>query len=128
MVETKWATFEDQVRDIATHIFGKKCEQAQLAGVNFDGIVKISPDRWTVVESTQNHTLDKVRGDINRLTAARNALWSQGIYCQPFLVMQREPTPAMIAQATGSHVTIAKVDSFAALFLEYERYRIARLK
>lgn len=128
MAETKWASFEEQVRDIATHIFGKKCEQAQFAGVNFDGVIKMSADRWVVVESTTNHTLDKVRGDINRLTAARNALWTQGVFCQAFLVLQRDPTPAMQAQAEVSHVTISKVDSFAALFLEYERYRIARLK
>lgn len=75
-----------------------------------------------------DHTLDKVRGDINRLTTARNALWQQGTYCQPFLVLKRDPTPAMNALAESAHVTIAKVDSFAALFLEFERYRIARLK
>jgi hypothetical protein len=127
MGETKWATFEDQVRDIAGHIFGKKCQPKTIAGVNFDGVIEISKDRWVIVETTLNHTLDKVRGDINRLTMARNALWRDGIYCESFMIMQREPTKAMVEAAETVPATIAKVDSFAALFIEYERYRIARL-
>jgi hypothetical protein len=127
VAETRWANFEDQVRDIASRIFGKRCRRERIAGVDFDGFIEESSDRVTLVEATTQFNLDKVRGDINRLTAARNVLWQKGKYCRPFLILQRDPTQSMTDLCDESHVKVMSVSSFAALFIEYERYRLERL-
>lgn len=97
MGETRWALFEDQVRDIASKVYGKPCTKENISGTDFDGVIRIGKDQVVLVESTVRFDLAKVREDITRVMLARQYFLQQGIYCKPFIVLQREPADPGIA-------------------------------
>jgi|SRR5271156_6703947 len=86
MAKKQWASFEDRVRDIAAHIWGRPCLPKQVGGVNIDGVVILEPEIHLFVEITENKTIAKVREDIIKLRTAKSAALARGI---TFLTIQR---------------------------------------
>lgn len=127
-MKLRWQDFEDQVRDIATHVYGRLCKPGRLVGSDIDGIVDISKTDVVLIEITTDFTLGKVRSDINKLVNVRNGLFLDKKFARCVIVVQRAPTTAMREGAEANNVDIFEVSEFAAQFLEYERYRIARLE
>lgn len=127
-MQPKWRDFEHQVRDIASRIYARPCEPENIAGVDLDGVVKTAEDQRVLVEITTNFTLDKVRGDVNKLVLARNHLYSKGIQSRSWVVVSQNPTKAMQDAGRSNFIEVVSVSSFAAAFIEYERYRTTRLE
>ena len=73
-MKPKWLSFEDQVRDIASLTYGRRCDPGRIAGADIDGIVDNDELSKTLIEITTNTTLEKVRSDIVKLTGVRGAL------------------------------------------------------
>ena len=128
MVALRWSNFEDQVRDIASSVFGKACHTENIAGVAFDGVIDEAEDRKIVVEISVRKDLNKVREGIVRITAAKNALWLKGIYCQGYIVLESDPTQSMLDMAKSAFVKVLSISSFAAILIEYEVYRTDRIR
>lgn len=122
----KWQKTEDQVRALATLIFGKPVKPGRLAGVNFDGLLELNELETIAIEVSEQKDLDKVRQGVTRLQLARQALSSEGVVLRGYIVLTREPTQAMLEAATAARVTVASISQFSALFFEFARYREAR--
>jgi hypothetical protein len=121
--------FEEKVRQTACLLWNRSAEKERIAGVNYDCVLKMSAGRWTVVEATIEHNLEKVRSDINRLSMARNSLFSnQNIVSDCYLVLQKPPTPAMADAGKELHVKVVSFSRFEKQFFDYDSYKNARLK
>jgi hypothetical protein len=127
-VQVRWKTFEDQARDVAGHVFGRPCHPRQIAGSDIDGVIDLAPNHLILIEATVNHTVEKVRTDLVKLTNVRNALMLKGVFARCIVVTQKLPTPGMAKGSEENNIEVISIDQFAAMFLEYERYRIARLQ
>ena len=126
MIEAKWKTFEDQVRGIASLIFGRDCSPARIAGVNFDGVVNLNELELIAIEASIQFNLDKVRQGITRLTLARQTLSADAILLRGYIILGREPTQAMLEAAAAAKLHVMSVSQLAATYFEFPRYREAR--
>lgn len=127
MAQPGWKTLEEQVRGIATLVFGKACEPDRIAGVNFDGVVYRSEFETIAIEISKQFDLDKVRQGIGRLGLARQTLVAEGIVLRGYIVLLKIPTQAMTDAADAVKITVLSVGQFGALFFHFPQYRDARL-
>lgn len=126
MVQPRWKTFEEQVRGIASLIYGAPCEPSRIAGTNFDAV--IDRDLETIViEITRQFDVDKVRQGVTRLTLARQALATEGILLRGFIILERPPTPAMIEAANSARFFVGSSGQFASQFFQFPIYKNARI-
>lgn len=125
-MKARWSKFEDQVRDIASMLYGRPCEPGRVAGNDIDGIVKIDDTQWVLIEITINFTLAKVRDDLGKLLLARSALFQKGILSRGVVVVNETPTRAMLEGAKENNLSIVSHNELAAEFFEYPRYAFAR--
>ena len=125
-MKPRWKNFEEQVREIASLIYARPCEPGRIAGNDIDGIVENDSFTRTLIEITVNCTLEKVRADINKLVLARNSLFGSGILSRALVVIDKEPTTAMLEGGASNNVTVLNHNQLAAQFIEYERYRQCR--
>lgn len=127
-MKPRWKSFEEQVRDIASHLYARPCEPDRIAGNDIDGVVSIDDTTKNLIEITVNCTLEKVRTDIAKLIIARSALFQNGILSRRIIVLDKEPTQAMLNGGRDNNIAVVSVSQLAAEFFHYERYRFARLK
>jgi hypothetical protein len=98
-----------------------------IAGVKFDCVLEIAWDHLVIVEITRNVTLDKVRGDINRLALARTSCFTQeNIYVEAFIVLDGPVTDAMFKAGTDVKVKIADKGAFQRFFFDHKLYSMTR--
>ncbi|MES3048094.1 NACHT domain-containing protein [Sphingomonas faeni] len=125
-MKPRWSKFEDQVREIASLLYGRPCAPGRVAGNDIDGIVQIDETQWVLIEITINFTLQKVRDDLGKLLLARSALFQKGILSRGVVVVNEKPTNAMLEGAKENNFSIVSHDELAAEFFEYPRYSFAR--
>ncbi|MCK6592999.1 MAG: hypothetical protein L6Q76_36055, partial [Polyangiaceae bacterium] len=87
-----WAALEAKVRKIAAAIWGVPCVAETISGVRIDGICRITPERFVLVEVTERRDLDKVRTDILKLDTCRRAFAADSIFAECYMVTDEEPT------------------------------------
>lgn len=122
----RWQDFETQVRDIATRIYARQCTPTSIAGNDIDGFIEERNDSYVLFEITIENRLGKVRDDINNLILARNTLFQRGIESRLFMILNFDPTKAMLEAGEAAHVEVMSVSQLAARFIAYENYRFAR--
>lgn len=121
-----WKYFENGARATAEYIWNSTATAEQIAGVNFDCVLKPSPDYWVLVEVTENETLSKVRSDITKLAVARCALFSKQIYCRCYVVLNEAPTSAMRNAGKDNNVEVMDFHELEAMFINFNLYTTAR--
>lgn len=117
-----WKKLEDFVRSIAALKFGRPCSAEHVNGVDVDGLIHLSADDKVLVEITENMTLGKVREDIVKAASVRAGYLNSGISCKAYVVMDGDPTPAMVEQGTASRVNVLSVKQFESEFFNYSAY------
>ena len=117
-----WKALEGYVRSVASLRYGATCQAEHIAGVDVDGVVRISAGELVLVEITEEMNLGKVRGDITKIVTVRLGLLTQGVSCKAFVVMTDEPTPSMVEAGAASHVTVLSAKNFANEFFNYDAY------
>jgi len=127
-MKKRWQDFEDQVRDIASRIYAKPCKPAHVGGSDVDGVILVDKANTLLIEITVNSTIEKVRGDLNKLVNVRNALFMKGNFARCMIVLDREPTTSMLQEGDGVNIDVISHNQLAASFIEYARYRSARLQ
>ncbi|MDQ0251599.1 hypothetical protein J2W22_003687 [Sphingomonas kyeonggiensis] len=125
-MKKEWTNFENQVRDIASVVFGRPCSKQHIAGVDLDGFIDLQDGSVVCIEITVRNDLKKVREDISKLNSVKNHFLSKGVLARSYIVLDDDPTASMIETAEGQRIIACSISSFAALFFEYERYRVAR--
>lgn len=125
-MKKRWQNFEEQVRDIASRIHAKACAPARIAGSDIDGVIELDNVTRLLIEITVNCTLEKVRSDLTKLVNVRNALFAEGILSKCMIVIDRDPTTAMIEGGSANKIDVISHNELAAAFIDYERYRSTR--
>ena len=124
----KWATFEERVREIAQHIWGRPCKPGRIGGVNVDGVVPLGPEIINLIEITEERSLGKVRGDIVKLQTAKAAALTEGRLARCFCVLNGQVTEAMREAATPHHIQVVSIDDFTKHFFAFDDYHSVRLR
>ncbi|MFT3668466.1 MAG: hypothetical protein QM795_07755 [Pseudoxanthomonas sp.] len=119
---TSWKELEAFVRSLAALRFNAPCQSEAVSGVNVDGVVHLGAHELILVEITEEFTLDKVRGDIQKIASVRMGQLLKGVSCKAFVVLPRDPTPGMAQQGSDSAVTVLSVKSFESEFFDYGSY------
>lgn len=117
-----WKQLEDYVKALATLKFGAPCQREHISGVDVDGVVHISADELVLIEITENFTLEKVRSDVLKISAARFAQLQAGVSCRAYVVMDGDPTSSMTELGTASKVQVLSAQQFESAFFNYESY------
>lgn len=128
MAEARWKTFEDKARGIASLVFGMPCQPGQISGTNFDGVSALNALETVVLEISVQFDVDKVRQGAGRIGSARLKQAADGIVLRGYIVLPREPTPAMTKIAEDNRITALSLSQLAAMFFEFPRYAEARKK
>ena len=122
-----WATFEDEVRSIAAYAYGGECKPDRIGGINVDGVIKLRPDYWILIEITEERSLEKVRKDVaTKLVPAKHTLMAQGIFPQLVNVLSKDPTQGMKDIGKENHTSVVSIESLKKIFFNYGRYQTAR--
>lgn len=123
---TKHSEFENKVREYAAIRFGHPFRPEHLAGIDFDCVASPQTDYKIIVEATQNHTLEKVRGDTARLQIVRQKLIGEGIYAKVYLVLGKEPTNYMQEGGKAANVEVLSFSTFYRQWYDSRAYNAAR--
>lgn len=127
-MDIKWASFPDQVRDIASRIYGQACEPATMKLVELDGLIEVGPDYYVAIICTTSSLRSEALPSLKSIAGFRKKMIQSGIFVKAFLVSQSALPADLISMAEAENITAATVNSFASLLIEYEIYRSARLK
>jgi hypothetical protein len=122
-----WASFEDKIRAVASHIYNGNCVPMNVGGVDIDGVILLSEDVQIFIEMTERRDLDKVREDVNKLNLARSAyLATNHSYPRCFCVVNGPVTRAMKEAGAPLRINVMSFDEFANIFFDFEKYKHAR--
>lgn len=123
----EWASFEERVRAIASHIWNRPCKPGRVGGVNVDGISKLDSEVHCYVEITTERDLSKVREDIIKLSTAKSAAFHEGVMARCFCVVNGEITQAMKEAAAPNKIHVLSLSDFSRQFFDFNSYLHARL-
>ncbi|MBY5868788.1 NACHT domain-containing protein [Rhizobium leguminosarum] len=123
-----WASFEDRVREIAGHIWGRPCVPARVGGVAVDGVCILESELHCFVEITVERNLGKVREDVIKLQVAKAAAYREGVHARCFCIVNGPVTSAMKEAGEPHHIRVMSVDDFTKQFFDFPAYEVARAK
>jgi hypothetical protein len=127
-MKATWATFEDKVRDVARLIWGRPAAPEHIGGVAVDAVLRLDPRLTVLIEITEERNLGKVRGDVNKLVTAQNALYAKKIIARSYCVIDaNDITTAMIEAGKENDITVVTFAGFAKQFFDFLQYKTARL-
>lgn len=121
-----WRSFEDRVRLIASLRWKGACVSEHIHGVDFDGVCRPSPDEIVVIEMTTERTLEKVRGDVNKILPFKIKQLNDGVLCRGYVVLQEEPSRSMREFGRESRVSVCSLAEFEAEFFDFSSYKALR--
>ena len=121
-----WQEFEKRIRKVASYRWGCNASTETIAGVKCDCVLKVQPDYYVLVEITEEKSLEKVRTDIAKLWTVKHAFMEQNIYCQFYMVMEKDPTDAMRAAGDASKISVLSGREFQNQYFDYGSYVYVR--
>src|SRR5262249_41129683 len=62
----------------------------------------------------------------NKLVLARAHLFNSSVFAKCYVVLESEPTTAMIEGGTATHIEVISLATLASQFIDYERYHHTR--
>ena len=83
---------------------------------------------WVLIEITEERNLQKVRDDVIKLTAAKNALFANSVLARCYCVIDGSITPSMLQAGEAQHVRVMSLVRFERHFFDFEAYRIVRVQ
>lgn len=120
--EKDWKKLENDVLTFSSILYGAPAKKENIEGINFDAVIHLPQNQLILIEITRNFTLDKIRGDINRLSTARTNLFLKGQMAQCILVIHKEPTTDMETTANGAHIQLLSYEQFVNQVIDFEKY------
>lgn len=121
-----WNDLEDRVKQFSKLIYNRDAGSINLQGMQFDCFIKLESDHYICIEVTKNHTLEKVRADINKLSILRMNKSSEGIFVKCLLILEKTPSDLMKETAHSSKIELLTLDEFEGKFLDYKDYAYLR--
>lgn len=121
----KWQDLEDQVRRIAELHWNVHCRAEPIHGVKCDAVLRPSPEEMIILEITKEDNLDKLRGDINKLSGLRFANFSQQIFTRCYFITEGD-AHSLKEFGASQHVNVMSVDDFMEHFIGTRQYNFQR--
>lgn len=123
-----WSKFEDKVRNVASYIWGGKCEPQSIGGVDVDAVLILGQDAQIFIEITEERSLQKVREDVIKLITARNAYLAEHhsmprCYC---VVDADSITTGMLEAGKSQNIQVMSFNEFSNIFFNFDNYRTSR--
>jgi hypothetical protein len=125
-MDKSWRNLEHYVRQLAQILWGKPFLAERIDGVNFDGVARLSDDEIILLEITEVHSLEKIRGDTAKIAAVKLFFAAQSVVARPFIILRDEPTPGMLDIAKAHKIQVMSVGRFASQAFDFERYESIR--
>lgn len=125
-----WQVLEDHVRQLASLIWHRDAKPEQIAGVNVDCVLKVSADRYILIEITERRDLDKVREDVNKLDTARGQLFHTDAIASKCICVVGAPniTTGMVDAGKERKIDVMSLTRFERMFFDYTTYYNIRSK
>jgi len=127
-IMSSWKKLEDKVRDLASVIWNRPVTPERISGVNFDAVIRISHEEFVLIEITEEHSLEKVRGDITKIQPVKMNYAVQGIFAKAYIVLTQEPTPGMLDLGRDSKINVISIDSLSKMAFDFQSYVTLRSK
>lgn len=127
MRDISWKSFEQLVRQIANLKWRAMAVSENIAGVNFDCVLKLNSDRWIIIEVSEKNDLQKVREDIAKCAATRMTLFGKNIYSEFYIVLKNSPTDLMRNTASSAKISLLSIDEFESYLFDFNRYSSVRM-
>jgi len=121
-----WVNLEESVRQYSGYIWNRAACEKRIDGVNFDCYLEISPQEIVVVEVTENNSLSKIRGDINKINTIRINNAVKGVVVRAFIVCDYHPTKGMVEAGEESNIEVTSFIDFKKKFFDFRDYEFAR--
>lgn len=121
-----WQALEKMICRTAEYKWERQFSKQRIAGVNCDCAADIRPGYKVVIEISKENKLDKVRGDITRISLMRMSAFSEKVFVEPYIVLGFEPTDSMVAAGKDAGVTVWSMDRFRRELFDYQSYNHIR--
>ena len=126
---TSWKGLEDSVLSLAHAKWGIPARPETIKGINHDCVIKYKKDFWIIIEITKEKNLDKLRGDVNRLSLSRQYLFSKHIYSECYFICENlSPISSLRTSCQGLNINIASIEEFSTELYDYEMYKNRRIE
>ena len=115
------------VLNLANVKWGFPARPETINGINHDCVIKVKDNYWIIIEITKERTLDKLRGDANRLNLTRSYLFSQEIFADCYFICEDlSPISSLRESCSGLRIKIYSFDEFATELYDYDLYKNKR--
>lgn len=125
-MSASWKKLEDHVCALASLRWLQPCRPEHIDGVDFDGVVRVTPDEIVLIEITTEMSLNKVRDDLNKISPVRINFALQGIISRGYIVMVDSPTNSMVEAGRAAHITVCSAQDFEREFFDFRAYDALR--
>lgn len=123
-----WASIENDVRSLASIIWGRSANPERISGVNFDAVLRISSEEIILIEITKECNLEKIRTDIAKLQPVKANFIQNSTLAKAYIIITEKPTPGMTELARDSKINLITIHDFTKLAFDYNSYTNARKK
>ena len=124
-----WKIHEKNILKLSHATWGAPATPATINGVNHDCVIKYRPDYWIIIETTRKNDLDKLRGDVARLSVSRTYLMSNNIYAECYFICETlSPVSSLRTTGEGVNVQVMSIEEFSTKLFDYELYKNTRSK
>lgn len=117
-----WKKFENHVKELAALKWGMPARSENIGGTDFDVVVKVNPKHIIIIECTERMDLAKIREDIYRLNNAREPYFRVGVFCETYIILQSDPTGAMLQNAAQHNIEICSLETFEQSVFNFNSY------
>jgi len=124
--QPSWKALEENARRVASLIWGQPCVPEEIAGVKVDGVIKVKPNYWVLLEITERKDLAKLREDLAKFNTVVPMLLSERIFAECYFITENEPPESIPKSAQAQHVVACSLATFASKFFDFESYHTAR--
>lgn len=129
-MKKSWTALEDHVRKVASYIWGRDAIPQRIGGTNIDCVLKLNESSYVLIEITEERSLEKVRGDVTKLTTARGVLFHESqaharCYC---IVGSESITTGMFDAGKEQNVVVTSLARFERILFDFDSYRTARIR
>jgi len=117
-----WKQLEEYTRGLASTIWKRPAKAERIGGVNFDAVIHVSDDEIVLIEITEQFTLEKVRGDISKISALKMKYATEGVFARAYIILDKEPTAGMKDLGREMKISVISIEDFIKTAFDYKSY------
>ena len=116
-----WQEVEREVRRIAEAVWAVTASPKLEGGIKCDIILKIKTNYWIMIEVSKQDKLEKLRGDITKLSSVRLGLMAKHVFCECYFITQGDHS-SLVDTGEAHTVEVYDLQTFASKFIGAREY------